>query len=548
MEPYIVQPWDHLTAAELPGIVLEQYVPPELEAMAYEVMELYDMRVSEMTLITSKPDKGGAIWKIVTNHGPRSIKVLHREPSRSLFSIGAQQYLVEQGARVPQLIPTVEGALYVEAGGKLWIVTDWIEPLIPVSKVDVEGAASLCNGLGEFHRISKGYVPPPNAGKSSRLYGWKKNYEKIIAKIGWFRHIAEAYPETAASARLLSVVDEFERQALDIFARFQESPYGRMKAMGEPYWGLAHQDYGWSNGQMGPDGIWIIDLDGVAYDLPFRDLRKLITSTMDDMGVWDLTWVRGMIDGYHQANPIDQEMFELLWIDMAFPNEFYKHVKEVVFDPVTFMNLELDPILQRVMLTEASKWEALTQLEADKIKYEPGDYTAPEPVVDSPFAVMEFTVEGAPLAAFAASAPAMDPVLAPAVFEPPLVPAAAAAAAADPAAVPPAAVPLVRLVSQAPPARTPAAAASVRTPAAVGAENDPPAQPRRRRKAARKRKRSKSVKTAPSRLKRKSTRRKSATPLVAVRKRKKSSRSSRRPASANARSKRSRTTRRVRAQ
>ena len=27
-------------------------------------------------------------------------------------------------------------------------------------------------------------------------------------------------------------------------------------------------------------GMWIIDLDGVAYDLPIRDLRKLISGTM----------------------------------------------------------------------------------------------------------------------------------------------------------------------------------------------------------------------------------------------------------------------------
>lgn len=100
-------------------------------------------------------------------------------------------------------------------------------------------------------------------------------------------------------------------------------------AVGLLFW-IIHQDYGWSNGQIGPGGIWIIDLDGVAYDLPIRDLRKLITSTMDDMGVWDVTWMRGMIDAYNQANPIEPELYQVLLIDMALPNEFYKHVKEGV--------------------------------------------------------------------------------------------------------------------------------------------------------------------------------------------------------------------------
>lgn len=380
MDEYIVVPWDHLgidpdTGAPVEtGIVLEQYVPPELEALAYKVMEQYDMTVSDMRLITSKPDKGGAIWRIETNKGPRSIKVLHRTPQRSLFSVAAQQHLVQQGARVPALIPTRDESLYVEAGGKLWIVTDWIDTLIPASKIDLEGAVALCQGLGEFHQWSKDYIPPHGAAKSSRLYGWPKSYQKIIAKIGWFRHIAEAYPETAGSAPLLRMVDEFERQAIDMLDRLNHSAYPDMVMMGEAYWGLAHQDYGWSNGQMGPGGIWVIDLDGVAYDLPFRDLRKLITSTMTDMGTWDINWIRGMIEGYNRGNPLTQEMFDILWIDMAFPSEFYKHVKEMVFDPIPFMEMELPAILQLVEMTEMNKWQVLQELLQDREQYPPGNY------------------------------------------------------------------------------------------------------------------------------------------------------------------------------
>ena len=373
VENYQIVPW--INDVLDPGIVANMYVPPGLEMLAREVMGHYDMQVHDMLLITSKPDKGGAIWKIGTSKGNLSIKCLHRRPRRSLFSVGAQAYMSGLGHRVPSFIPTKEGNFYVEAGGKLWIVTDWIEPLVPVSKVDLEGASQLCFGLGEFHKNSKGYVPPSGSEKSSRIYGWGKYYEKLIAKIGWFQDIAHAYSEIAASASLLAVIEEFKRQANDMYQRFQNSPYNAMLAKGEPHWGLAHQDFGWSNGQMGPGGIWVIDLDGVSYDLPIRDLRKLITSTMDDMGVWDLTWIRGMIEAYHRANPLDQETFEILWIDMAFPNEFYKHVKEIVFNPQVFLETDLAPVLQRVMTTETSKWQALAELEKDKANYPAGDYS-----------------------------------------------------------------------------------------------------------------------------------------------------------------------------
>lgn len=385
MEEYRIVPWDQDPSVPI-GLDREFYIPPEVEAIAQEVIARYEMTVSEMTLITSKPDKGGAIWRLGTDKGPRSLKVLHREPRRSLFSVYAQQWLVEQGARVPALIETKDGSLYVEAGRKLWIVTDWI-PLEPASKMDAEGAETLVYGLGEFHRASRGYVPPSFAQSSARLYHWPKHYGKMIEKIGWFRDLARAYPETSGSSRLLEVVDRFETQAREALAEFEKSSFRKMVAKGEQHWGLVHQDFGFSNGQMGPDGIWVIDLDGVSFDFPIRDLRKLISSTMDDMGVWDADLIRRLIQAYHRANPLDRETYELLLDDMAFPNEFYKHIKEMIFDPELFLNTELDPILTRVLAAEESKALALSELRLDVPLYEPGEY---EDVVERKFALPKF--------------------------------------------------------------------------------------------------------------------------------------------------------------
>lgn len=207
-------------------------------------MKLYDMSVSSIRLITSKPDKGGAIWRIETDRGPRSLKLLHREARRSLFSIGAQEYLVKQGARVPPLVRTRNGELCVQTGTKLWIVTDWIEPLVPATKVDLTGAAALCHGLGEFQRLSQGYVPPRGARYASRLARWPKAYRKILTKIGWFREVALAYREFPAAGMLLAMVDTFEQQALDAIARLEASAYMALAERGEQSWGIVHQGEG----------------------------------------------------------------------------------------------------------------------------------------------------------------------------------------------------------------------------------------------------------------------------------------------------------------
>jgi CotS family spore coat protein len=371
MENYLIQPWD--LEDEGTGVNLDMWVPPEVDKLAEQVIAYYDMEIHTKTLITSKPDKGGAIWKIETNKGPRSLKLLHRKPKRSLFSVGAQDYIVKNGGRVPELIKSKEGALYVEKGGKLWIVTDWIESLTPASK-DLSGAQALCYGLGEFHRHTRGYTPPTGSQRASRLYQWPAYYQKIITKIGWFRNVAKAYSDIPSSQVLLANINTFERQALDALSFLQQSSYTQMVSRGEEHWGLVHQDYGWSNGQLGIGGLWVIDLDGVAYDLPIRDLRKLISGTMDDLGRWDVTWIRGMISAYHEANTIDRETYEILLNDLAFPNEFYKHLNEMLYDPISFLTNNLEGIMLHLNLLEETKALALAELALDKEKFPKGDY------------------------------------------------------------------------------------------------------------------------------------------------------------------------------
>ncbi|WP_141432967.1 CotS family spore coat protein [Bacillus sp. 03113] len=359
MGKVIIEPWleDKFTH--------EFFVPEYIEKLGQEVLKSYDLSVNSIQIVTTKPDKGGAIWRIETNKGPKSFKLLHRRPTRSMFSLGAQEYLVDvQKARVPAIVKTKDGKNFVESGGKLWFVAEWIEPLEPVSK-DLEGAKHLCNALGEFHRLSKGYIPPKQAEVASRVHKWLSSYKKVIAKMNWFRNIANAYHEMPASPALLNVIDMFEEQGKRGLEKLNQSSYLELVKKGNAYWGLVHQDYGFSNGQMGSNGMWIIDLDGVAFDLPIRDLRKLIAGTMSDLFQWDVTWIREMIKAYHEANPISAELYEILMIDLSMPNEFYKNIKEVVYEPELFLNDETTQLIQTIVETDQSKWPALEEISKD---------------------------------------------------------------------------------------------------------------------------------------------------------------------------------------
>jgi CotS family spore coat protein len=362
-----IEPWDHLLQPDTPDVLRDQFVPAEVENVALHVVKSYDMQVGEMKLISSKPVKGGAVWKLVTDHGLRSMKLLCRTPDRSLFSIYAQDYLVKQGAKVPSLIPTRDGGNYVSAGGRLWIVTEWIESLQPACNDTLGEARALSAGLGEFHRLSNGFNPPSECMSYSHLGSWLKSYEKSIEDFGNCRQLAELHPEFESGKRLLSQMDRFEEQARNTIQLMAESPYEKMVAMGELFWGLAqhNDDRARPIAQTGPGGVWVIDLSGVCYDLPIRDLRKLISNTMVERGGWDVTWIRGMIEAYHQSNPIDRETFQMLWLDLSFPNELHRGVKEILSGPIPFIKQELEDILDSMQTMEASKQEALSELRLD---------------------------------------------------------------------------------------------------------------------------------------------------------------------------------------
>jgi hypothetical protein len=217
-------------------------VPPEIQALAERAAAQWKMNVSGWKLAATKPEKGwGAIWRIETDQGPRSFKLLHRPFERNRFSIYAQEYLTSRKARVAPLVPARDGQLYAIVEGRMFIVTEWIQGLHPATKLTPDGAAALCYGIGEFHRLSRGYEPPADAYFATRMHRWPGVYRKMRTKIDWFEHLAQSYPEMPASPLLLQVLPRFRQQADDAIALLERSAYKSLVAQGEKAWGLVHQ-------------------------------------------------------------------------------------------------------------------------------------------------------------------------------------------------------------------------------------------------------------------------------------------------------------------
>lgn len=311
--------------------VEEEYVlSPEEEqrliTLAETILKNWEVTVNQIDVV-----QGGQmalVWKIHTSEGPICLKRIHRPEKKALFSINAQNYLALKGTRVPGIIPNKHGVLYTKHGPFLFVVYEWIEGR-PFELTVQEDLEFIMKGLAEFHTASMGYRPPDGIPIFTKLGRWPNHYIKRCQQMETWKLTAKSMPEDPFSQLYLAEIDPFIHEGRSTLKRLLESEYpawvSRLKASPT----LCHQDYGTGNSLLGDDGqIWVIDLDTVSFDLPIRDLRKMIIPLLDTTGVWNEEQFHVMINAYESVSPLTEKQKEIMFIDMLFPYELYDVIRE----------------------------------------------------------------------------------------------------------------------------------------------------------------------------------------------------------------------------
>lgn len=303
---------------------------PEEEAkltrLAESIIQFWDVSITSIEVI-----QGGQmalVWKIYTSEGPICLKRIHRPEKKALFSINAQNFLATKGFRVPGIIPNKNGELYTKYGPFLFVVYDWIEgrPFELTVKEDLE---FIMQGLAEFHTASIGYKPPEGIPIFTKLGRWPYHYIKRCQHMKTWKIVASKQVDDPFSELYLAEIDEFIQNGNDTLKTLQQSAYPSWVSKVKESPNLCHQDYGTGNSLLGDDGkIWIIDLDTVSFDLPIRDLRKMIIPLLDTTGVWDQETFDIMINAYESVSPLTNEQKQIMFIDMIFPYELYDIARE----------------------------------------------------------------------------------------------------------------------------------------------------------------------------------------------------------------------------
>lgn len=326
---------------------------------AMAVLREYDVTPSNIVLI-----QGGSIktvWRIQTGKGLLCLKRLKQSYDKALFSVNAQIYIKNSGGNVPGILHNKKGGAITTLNDQLFVLYEWIDG----HDLDFGRSADLKNalkGLAVFHGFSKGYAPTGESRISSKLGKWPEQYASMLNKLGLWMETARANSAQQNFSTYLkhtAAIIDVGRAALE---EIKSSAYEELTADGSASIVLCHQDYGRGNALSTGKGVYILDLDGVTFDLPARDLRKIIGKAAENRNQWQPEMINEITGWYEESCPLSKKERKLLYIDLLFPHWYYglvknlfqagKPVKASEIERIARLELSKVPILKALLKKE----------------------------------------------------------------------------------------------------------------------------------------------------------------------------------------------------
>jgi len=298
----------------------------DLTRMAEKVIANYNVIPGHIRLIQNKGLK--TLWEVASGDRRMCLKRLRHTIDKAVFSVYAQVYVSSKGGNVPAVHLNREDKAITQYGDCLFVLYEWIEG----RDLNFGSASDLrlaMEGLARFHKASVGYRPPDEARVSSKLGRWPEQYRSMRDNMVKWKDMAIAEAGQQGYRSYLRHVDSIVEMADTAIEALDASPYSTAASIGYELCPLCHQDYGKGNAILAEHGVFVLDLDGVTYDLPARDLRKLIGKRMEDSGWTDRGAALQILESYERVNGLSKEHKEILKVDLMFPHWFFAEVKNL---------------------------------------------------------------------------------------------------------------------------------------------------------------------------------------------------------------------------
>jgi len=295
-----------------------------LMKLGSKVLLEYSIVPQKLQLLQSKGLK--TLWKLTYKGTSLCLKRLNQSMEEALFSVNAQIYILNNGGDVPKVYPNARGHSITEYNGQLFVLYSWIEG----RDMNLENPKDLIlalKSLSKFHNDSIGYAPPIDAKISSKLGNWPNQYESMKNRMLKIKEICLQTPNNASYSNYINNVDPIIDICNKTINLINSSHYNDLCSINQNQSCLCHQDFGTGNVMLSKDIGVVIDLDSVTYDLPARDLRKIIGKRMLNFNDYSIKSIESILKYYETNNAISQMDIEVLKIDLMFPHWFFGLVK-----------------------------------------------------------------------------------------------------------------------------------------------------------------------------------------------------------------------------
>ena len=295
-----------------------------MEDIARSVLAQYDVVPVTIQII----QQGGikTVWKIILGKDELCLKRLNKSLDKAIFSVEAQKYIKANGGLVPGIIENKQGESITQYNNELFVLYEWVEgkQLNFSIKEDFEAAMK---GLALFHKCSQGYEPTQEARVSTKLSKWPEQYRSMINRMNEWKSISQHKTGVAFYDAYLKWIDPIVALAEKAIKYLERSRYNQLSCPGSSSVVLCHQDFGKGNALLTPKGVYVLDLDGVTYELAARDLRKIILKTMENQSGLNEQVMKNIITWYEKGNMLSVDERKMVYIDSLFPHGFFGCVK-----------------------------------------------------------------------------------------------------------------------------------------------------------------------------------------------------------------------------
>jgi spore coat protein I len=300
--------------------------PINSSELAERVLLEYKIVPDRLKLLQSKGLK--TLWKLMYRNIPLCLKRLNQSVEQALFSVNAQIYIFNNGGNVPKVYPNIKGTTITEYDGQLFVLYSWVDGR-DMNLEDPRDLALALQTLSKFHNDSIGYESPSTAIISSKLGNWPKQYESMKNRMLKIKELCSQNLNNASYSSYIKNVDPIIELCNKTINSINSSSYSDLCNIEQKKSCLCHQDFGSGNVMLSKETGIVIDLDSVTYDLPARDLRKIIGKRMMKLNDYSIKNIEAILKFYETNTTLSPNQREVLKIDLMYPHWFFGLIKSI---------------------------------------------------------------------------------------------------------------------------------------------------------------------------------------------------------------------------